>query len=81
VKLTGKITGWIAPRCDFKVADILTVKGGTEIVEYFGEGATNMSQGTIIWVLRQIFYDFCVVICAGICCELLDVRRVAVRCC
>jgi aconitate hydratase len=31
-------------RCNFKVAGILTVKGGTgAIVEYFGEGATAMS--------------------------------------
>jgi aconitate hydratase len=52
VKLTGKLNGWTAPKdVILKVADILTVKGGTgAIVEYFGEGATNMSctgKGTI----------------------------------
>ena len=52
VKLTGKLNGWAAPKdVILKVAGILTVKGGTgAIVEYFGEGATNMSctgKGTI----------------------------------
>jgi len=52
VKLTGKLSGWTAPKdVILKVADILTVKGGTgTIVEYFGEGATSMSctgKGTI----------------------------------
>ena len=52
VKLTGKLSGWTAPKdVILKVADILTVKGGTgAVVEYFGEGATNMSctgKGTI----------------------------------
>jgi aconitate hydratase len=52
VKLTGKLNGWTAPKdVILRVADILTVKGGTgAIVEYFGEGATNMSctgKGTI----------------------------------
>ncbi|MBS1627670.1 MAG: aconitate hydratase [Bacteroidetes bacterium] len=52
VKLTGKLSGWVAPKdVILKVAGILTVKGGTgAIVEYFGEGATNMSctgKGTI----------------------------------
>ncbi|WP_338408268.1 aconitate hydratase [uncultured Flavobacterium sp.] len=52
VKLTGKLSGWSAPKdVILKVADILTVKGGTgAIVEYFGEGALNMSctgKGTI----------------------------------
>ncbi|UOQ55528.1 aconitate hydratase [Hymenobacter cellulosivorans] len=45
VKLTGKLNGWTAPKdVILKVAGILTVKGGTgAIVEYFGEGAENMS--------------------------------------
>lgn len=45
VKLTGKLSGWTAPKdVILKVADILTVKGGTgAIVEYFGEGANNLS--------------------------------------
>jgi aconitate hydratase len=52
VKLTGKLSGWTAPKdVILKVADILTVKGGTgAILEYFGEGATSMSctgKGTI----------------------------------
>lgn len=52
VKLTGKLSGWSAPKdVILKVADILTVKGGTgAIVEYFGDGALNLSctgKGTI----------------------------------
>ena len=45
VKLTGKLSGWSAPKdVILKVAGILTVKGGTgAIVEYFGEGAKSMS--------------------------------------
>lgn len=52
VHLTGKLSGWTAPKdVILKVADILTVKGGTgAIVEYFGEGSENMSctgKGTV----------------------------------
>ena len=52
VKLTGKLSGWTAPKDVIsKVAGILTVKGGTgAIVEYFGEGAKTLSctgKGTI----------------------------------
>lgn len=52
VKLTGKLSGWTAPKdVILKVAGILTVKGGTgAIIEYFGEGARSMSatgKGTI----------------------------------
>jgi aconitate hydratase len=52
VKLTGSPKGWTAAKdVILKVADILTVKGGTGcIVEYFGEGAKNLSctgKGTI----------------------------------
>ena len=52
VKLTGKLSGWTAPKdVILKVAEILTVKGGTgAIVEYFGPGAVAMSctgKGTI----------------------------------
>ncbi|HEY0045959.1 MAG TPA: aconitate hydratase [Flavobacterium sp.] len=45
VKLTGKLSGWTAPKdVILKVAGILTVKGGTgAIIEYFGEGARAMS--------------------------------------
>jgi aconitate hydratase len=52
VKLTGAPKGWTAAKdVILKVAQILTVKGGTGcIVEYFGEGAKNLSctgKGTI----------------------------------
>ncbi|MDG2074565.1 MAG: aconitate hydratase, partial [Polaribacter sp.] len=52
VKLTGKLSGWTAPKdVILKVAGIVSAKGGTgAIVEYFGEGATAMSctgKGTI----------------------------------
>lgn len=52
VKLTGKLNGWTASKdVILKVAGILTVKGGTgAILEYFGEGAKNLSatgKGTI----------------------------------
>ncbi|WP_100614337.1 aconitate hydratase [Confluentibacter citreus] len=52
VRLTGKLSGWTAPKdVILKVAEILTVKGGTgAIVEYFGPGALSMSctgKGTI----------------------------------
>ena len=52
VKLTGKLNGWTSAKdVILKVADILTVKGGTgAVVEYFGEGAIALSctgKGTI----------------------------------
>ena len=52
VKLTGNISGWTSAKdVILKVADILTVKGGTgAIIEYFGPGALNLSatgKGTI----------------------------------
>jgi aconitate hydratase len=52
VKLTGKLNGWTSAKdVILKVADILTVKGGTgAIVEYFGGGALSLSatgKGTI----------------------------------
>jgi aconitate hydratase len=52
VKLTGKLNGWTSAKdVILKVADILTVKGGTgAVVEYFGEGALSLSgtgKGTI----------------------------------
>lgn len=45
VHLTGELSGWAAPKdVILKVAEILTVKGGTgAIVEYFGPGAESMS--------------------------------------
>lgn len=52
VKLTGKLSGWSSAKdVILKVAEILTVKGGTgAIIEYFGEGAISLSctgKGTI----------------------------------
>jgi len=52
VVLTGKLNGWTAPKdIILKVAQILTVKGGTNaIVEYIGPGARTLSctgKGTI----------------------------------
>ncbi|MES2587837.1 MAG: aconitate hydratase, partial [Bacteroidota bacterium] len=52
IKLTGRLNGWTSAKdVILKVADILTVKGGTgAIVEYFGDGAISLSctgKGTI----------------------------------
>jgi len=52
VHLTGELSGWTSPKdVILKVADILTVKGGTgAIVEYFGPGVKSISctgMGTI----------------------------------
>src|SRR5262245_29924803 len=52
VHLTGKMSGWTAPKdVILKVAQLLTVKGGTNaIVEYIGPGARSFSctgKGTI----------------------------------
>lgn len=45
VRLTGKLSGWTSPKdVILKVAQILTVKGGTgSIVEYFGPGVDSIS--------------------------------------
>jgi aconitate hydratase len=45
VHLTGELNGWSSPKdVILKVAEILTVKGGTgAIVEYFGPGAESIS--------------------------------------
>jgi len=45
VKLTGRLSGWTSPKdVILKVADILTVKGGTgAIVEYHGPGVDSVS--------------------------------------
>lgn len=52
VHLKGKLNGWAAPKdIILKVADILTVKGGTgAIIEYFGPGVDSIActgMGTI----------------------------------
>lgn len=45
IHLSGKMTGWTTPKdIILKVADILTVKGGTgAIIEYHGPGVDNIS--------------------------------------
>ncbi|MHB8670491.1 MAG: aconitate hydratase [Acidimicrobiales bacterium] len=45
VRLTGELSGWSAPKdIILKVAELLTVKGGTgAIVEYFGPGTESIS--------------------------------------
>ena len=45
VRLTGKLSGWAAPKdVILKVLGILTVKGGTNaILEYFGDGLSSIS--------------------------------------
>ena len=45
IKLTGSLSGWTSPKdIILKVAEILTVKGGTNaIVEYYGEGTESIS--------------------------------------
>ncbi|GAA5872653.1 hypothetical protein JCM8547_003720 [Rhodosporidiobolus lusitaniae] len=52
VKLTGQLSGWTSPKdIILKLAEILTVKGGTgHIIEYFGPGVESLSctgMGTI----------------------------------
>lgn len=52
IKLTGKLSGWTSAKdVILKVAEIMTVKGGTgKIVEYFGPGVASISctgKGTI----------------------------------
>ncbi len=45
VKLTGKMSGWTAPKdVILKLCGILTVKGGTNaVIEFFGEGCESIS--------------------------------------
>jgi aconitate hydratase len=45
VRLTGSLSGWASPKdVILKVAELLTVKGGTgAIVEYFGPGVSSIS--------------------------------------
>lgn len=45
VKLTGKLSGWTAPKdVILKLCGILTVKGGTNaVIEFFGEGCESIS--------------------------------------
>ena len=60
VRLTGALSGWSAPKdVILKVAEILTVKGGTgAIVEYFGSGRRRRSRQPVgrrsaTWVPRS----------------------------
>jgi len=45
IRLTGSLSGWAAPKdVILKVADLLTVSGGTgAVVEYFGPGVASIS--------------------------------------
>ncbi|MEK6974856.1 MAG: aconitate hydratase [Candidatus Thermoplasmatota archaeon] len=45
VKLTGKLSGWTAPKdVILKLCGILTVQGGTNaVIEYFGDGCATIS--------------------------------------
>jgi aconitate hydratase len=45
VRLTGSLSGWTAPKdVILKVAEVLTVKGGTgAVIEYFGPGTASIS--------------------------------------
>ena len=45
VRLTGTLSGWTAPKdVILKVADLLTVAGGTgAIIEYHGPGTESIS--------------------------------------
>ncbi len=45
VKLTGKLSGWTAPKdVILKLCGILTVKGGTNaVIEFFGDGCESIS--------------------------------------
>lgn len=45
IRLVGELGGWTSPKdVILKVAEILTVKGGTgAIIEYFGQGARSLS--------------------------------------
>ena len=45
VRLTGKLSGWAAPKdVILKLAGILTVNGGTNaVIEYFGDGVPSLS--------------------------------------
>ena len=56
VRLTGTMKGWTAPKdVILKVADILTVAGGTgAIVEYHGPGTESISCTgmTIVYLLK-----------------------------
>ena len=59
VNLTGKLSGWTSPKdVILKVADILTVSGGTgAIVEYHGPGVDSIScTGTCI-IQYPFFYE------------------------
>ena len=57
MKLTGKLSGWTSAKdVILKVADILTVKGGTgAIVEYHGPGVESIScTGQLTMHTRQL---------------------------
>ena len=60
VRLVGEMSGWTAPKdVILKVADILTVAGGTgAIIEYHGPGVESMScTGTYVDQDGEFPYD------------------------
>lgn len=60
VKLTGELSGWTSPKdIILKVADILTVKGGTgAIVEYHGPGVNNISCTGMATIANMVWTHF-----------------------
>ena len=58
VKLTGQLSGWTAPKdIILKVADILTVKGGTgAIVEYHGSGVESISATGMATICNMLVF-------------------------
>ena len=60
MKLTGKLSGWTSAKdIILKVADILTVKGGTgAIVEYHGPGVESIScTGELLLDTHQLHFS------------------------
>ena len=69
MRLVGRLGGWTAPKdVILKVADILTVAGGTgAIIEYHGPGIDSISAtGTVTLILNLRVY-VCVCVCVCVC--------------
>jgi len=65
IHLKGQLSGWTSAKdVILKVADILTVKGGTgAIAEYFGPGTKSLSatgKGTVVAVLGDHGFELCI---------------------
>ncbi len=58
-KLTGELSGWTSPKdVIFKLAGILTVKGGTmSIIEYFGPRVDSISCTGKSWNVNNFQND------------------------